>query len=71
MPTEEQLRQMQEMRDDQESVMLQTWLYEPKDVTSATDVWSSERAIAKPRPKTSATKPYEKNTKKNDAAKAG
>ncbi|KAH7182600.1 uncharacterized protein B0J16DRAFT_385674 [Fusarium flagelliforme] len=70
MPTEEQLRQMQEMRGDQEPVMLQTWLYELKDITSSTDVWSYERAIAKPRPKTSDTKPCKNKTKKNDAAKA-
>ncbi|KAI1063102.1 hypothetical protein LB507_005754 [Fusarium sp. FIESC RH6] len=70
MPTEEQLRQMQGMRDDQEPVMLQTWLYEPKDITSSTDVWSSERAIAKPRPTTSDVKPYKKKAEKNNAAKA-
>ena len=50
--------------------MLQTWLYEPKDITSSTDVWSSERAIAKPRPKTSDAKPYKKKAEKNNAAKA-
>ncbi|KAJ4120059.1 hypothetical protein NW768_010342 [Fusarium equiseti] len=70
MPTEEQLRQMQEIRDDQEPVMIQTWLNEPKDIPSAADVWSSERAITKPRPKTSATKPHHKKVKKNNAAKA-
>ena len=50
--------------------MLQTWLYEPKDNTSSTDVWSSERAIAIPRPKTSDTKSYHNKAKKNNAAKA-
>ncbi|CAG7562824.1 unnamed protein product [Fusarium equiseti] len=70
MPTEEQLRQIQEVKEDREPVMLQTWLYEPKDITSSTDVWSYERAIARPRPKTSDTKPYQNKAEKNNAAKA-
>ncbi|KAJ4021444.1 hypothetical protein NW752_004452 [Fusarium irregulare] len=70
MPTEEQLRQMQEAGNNPEPVLLQTWLYEPKDITSSTDVWSSERAITQPRPKTSDTKPYKKKAEKNNAAKA-
>ncbi|KAM5355111.1 hypothetical protein ACJ41O_001757 [Fusarium nematophilum] len=31
------------------SVMLDLWLNEPSGVVSATDVWSSERAISRPR----------------------
>ena len=50
--------------------MLHAWFNEPKDITSSTDVWSSERAIAKPRPKMSDTKPYKKKAEKNNAAKA-
>ncbi|KAF4447175.1 hypothetical protein FALBO_16983 [Fusarium albosuccineum] len=36
-------------KKEQEPVMLEIWLNEPSDVVSATDVWSSERALARPR----------------------
>ncbi|KAM0487985.1 hypothetical protein ACHAP7_001803 [Fusarium lateritium] len=49
--------------DKQESVMLEIWLNEPNEIISATDVWSSERAIAQPRhnPAKATSRPTEKN----------
>ena len=46
------------------------WLNEPEDVASATDVWSTERAIDKPRPKTTDGKPNQNSTKKDDVSQA-
>ncbi|CEI68259.1 hypothetical protein FVEN_g5570 [Fusarium venenatum] len=70
MPTEEQLRQLEAEDNSQQPVMLQIWLNEPSTVVFAADVWSSERAIAKPRPKAKDTKSRRKNVKVKNAAKA-
>ncbi|CVK94417.1 uncharacterized protein FMAN_03530 [Fusarium mangiferae] len=43
---EQQTKQEKKSRD---SVMLQIWLNEPEDVVSASDTWSSQRAVAEPR----------------------
>ncbi|KAF5627452.1 hypothetical protein F52700_8378 [Fusarium sp. NRRL 52700] len=48
MSTPDQQMKQQQKRS-QDSVMLQIWLNEPEDVVSATDTWSSQRALAKPR----------------------
>ncbi|KAI1034295.1 hypothetical protein LB504_004446 [Fusarium proliferatum] len=45
---DQQMKQRQEKKS-QDSVMLQIWLNEPEDVVLASDVWSSQRAVAKPR----------------------
>ncbi|KAM0207055.1 hypothetical protein ACHAQD_012180 [Fusarium lateritium] len=50
--------------DKQASAMLEIWLNEPKEIVSAIDVWSSERAIAQPRHST--VKATSRSTKKNN-----
>ncbi|KAF5650887.1 hypothetical protein F25303_4265 [Fusarium sp. NRRL 25303] len=47
MSTPEQ--QTKQEKKSRASVMLQIWLNEPEDVVSASDTWSSQRAVAKPR----------------------
>ncbi|CVL12085.1 uncharacterized protein FFB20_11654 [Fusarium fujikuroi] len=49
MPTPDQQTKQQQETKSRDSVMLQIWLNEPEDVVSATDAWSSQRALAKPR----------------------
>ncbi|KAG8668421.1 hypothetical protein FPOAC2_07706 [Fusarium poae] len=70
MPSEEQLRQKQATDESHQPEMLQMWLNETGTTASATDVWSSERAMTKPRPSTSHTKSRRKYTNADDAAKA-
>ncbi|KAF5642771.1 uncharacterized protein FTJAE_3487 [Fusarium tjaetaba] len=48
MSPDQQMKQQQEKKS-RDSVMLQVWLNEPKDVVSSTDTWSSQRALARPR----------------------
>lgn len=50
--------------------MLQIWLNEPEDVVSATDTWSSQRALAKPRRHLDFTQPYRPKNKDTDTAPA-
>ncbi|KAJ4266050.1 hypothetical protein NW762_004023 [Fusarium torreyae] len=57
-------------KGNQESVMLQAWLNEPEDITSATDVWSAQRAIAQPRQYIGGDKSYHPNYESGGAAKA-
>ncbi|KAM0213207.1 hypothetical protein ACHAQI_004250 [Fusarium lateritium] len=54
--------------DKQASVMLEVWLNEPKEIVSAIDVWSSERAIAQPRHNTA--KATCRSTKKTNGGTA-
>ncbi|KAF5238719.1 hypothetical protein FANTH_10217 [Fusarium anthophilum] len=49
MSTPDQQMKQQQEKKSQDSVMLQIWLNEPEDVISASDTWSSQRALAKPR----------------------
>ncbi|KAM5517735.1 hypothetical protein FOXYSP1_08520 [Fusarium oxysporum f. sp. phaseoli] len=49
MPTPDQQMKQRQEKKSRDSVMLQIWLNEPEDVVSATDTWSSQRALAKPR----------------------
>ncbi|KAI3581912.1 hypothetical protein IWW34DRAFT_802729 [Fusarium oxysporum f. sp. albedinis] len=49
MPTPDQQMKQRQGKKSRNSAMLQIWLNEPEDVVSATDTWSSQRAIAKPR----------------------
>ncbi|KAH7202583.1 hypothetical protein BKA60DRAFT_641428 [Fusarium oxysporum] len=49
MPTPDQQMKQRQGKKSRNSVMLQIWLNAPEDVGSATDTWSSQRAIAKPR----------------------
>lgn len=53
-----------------ESVMLEFWLNEPKEIISATDVWSSERAIAQPRHSTVETTSRPTKNRSGGAARA-
>ncbi|RKL22198.1 hypothetical protein BFJ70_g13225 [Fusarium oxysporum] len=70
MPTpDEQIKQQQEKKS-RASVMLQIWLDEPEDVVSATDTWSSQRALAKPRRHLDFTQPYRPKNKDTDTAPA-
>jgi hypothetical protein len=50
--------------------MLQIWLNEPEDVVSATDTWSSQRALAKPRHHPDFTQSYRPKNKDTDTAPA-
>ncbi|KAF4445663.1 hypothetical protein F53441_10612 [Fusarium austroafricanum] len=55
-------------KDVQGPVMLQVWLNEPEDIMSGADVWSSERAVIRPRRDIGTTKQPKK--KSGDAAKS-
>ncbi|KAM0297258.1 hypothetical protein HYE67_003135 [Fusarium culmorum] len=70
MPTEEQLGQKRVEDDSQQPVMLQAWLNESGTIASATDVWTSERALNRTRPSTNDAKIQQNNDKDNYAAKA-
>jgi hypothetical protein len=50
--------------------MLEVWLKEPEDIVSATDVWSSERAITKPRHTADNTVPQRSKNEGGDVAEA-
>ncbi|UZP40626.1 hypothetical protein NXS19_008442 [Fusarium pseudograminearum] len=70
MPTEEQLGRQRVADDSQQPVMLQSWLNESGTIASATDVWTSERALNRPRPSTNDTTIQHNNDKDDYAAKA-
>ncbi|KAG5790119.1 hypothetical protein H9Q69_010820 [Fusarium xylarioides] len=53
-----------------DSVMLQIWLNEPEVVVSATDTWSSQRALAKPRRYLDFDQPKRPKNKETDIAPA-
>ncbi|KAF5672560.1 hypothetical protein FHETE_3694 [Fusarium heterosporum] len=57
-------------KDKQKPVMLEVWLHEPKEIASASDVWSSERASVTPRPTTDDTIPRRPKKKNGDVAEA-
>ncbi|KAF5001957.1 hypothetical protein FGRMN_698 [Fusarium graminum] len=57
-------------KDKQGPVMLEVWLHEPKEIASASDVWSSERAKVKPRPTTNDTMPRQSKKKIGDVSEA-
>ncbi|SPJ79964.1 uncharacterized protein FTOL_08355 [Fusarium torulosum] len=56
--------------DKQDTSMLEVWLNEPEDIVSATDVWSLERAITKPRHTGDNTVPQRSKDKGGDVAEA-
>ncbi|KAM0245546.1 hypothetical protein ACHAP5_005353 [Fusarium lateritium] len=58
------------VEDKQESVMLEIWLNEPKEIVSAIDVWSSERAIAQQRHSTAKATSRSIEKKNGGAARA-
>ncbi|SCO85970.1 uncharacterized protein FRV6_10097 [Fusarium oxysporum] len=64
----EQTKQQQE--NPQDSVMLQIWLNEPEDVVSATDTWSSQRALVKPRRHLDFVQSYRPKNEDTDIAPA-
>ncbi|KAL7759322.1 hypothetical protein ACKLNR_009412 [Fusarium oxysporum f. sp. zingiberi] len=69
MPTPDQ-QMKQQQKKSRDSVMLQIWLNEPEDVVSATDTWSSQRALAKPRRYPNFTQSYRPKNKDTDIAPA-
>ncbi|KAH7260779.1 uncharacterized protein BKA55DRAFT_686362 [Fusarium redolens] len=64
-----QMKQKQE-ENPRGSAMLQIWLNEPEDVVSATDTWSSQRALAKPRRHLDFTQSYRPKNKDTKIAPA-
>ncbi|EXK32663.1 hypothetical protein FOMG_11545 [Fusarium oxysporum f. sp. melonis 26406] len=70
MPTPDQQMKQRQEKKSRDSVMLQIWLKEPEDVVSATDTWSSQRALAKPRRHLDFTQPYRPKNKDTDTATA-
>ncbi|KAJ4039257.1 hypothetical protein NW756_009628 [Fusarium oxysporum] len=65
----QQMKQRQEKKS-RDSVMLQIWLNEPEDVVSATDTWSSQRALAKPIRHLDFVQSYRPKNKDTDMAPA-
>ncbi|KAF5693571.1 hypothetical protein FDENT_1914 [Fusarium denticulatum] len=65
----QQMKQQQEKKP-QDSAMLQIWLNEPEDVVSATDTWSSQRALTKPRCQLDFDQPKRPKNEETDTAPA-
>ncbi|SCV45431.1 uncharacterized protein FFB14_08648 [Fusarium fujikuroi] len=70
MSTPDQQMKQQQGKNPLDSVMLQIWLNEPEDVVSATDPWSSQRALTKPRHHLDFDEPRRPKNKDKDIAPA-
>ncbi|KAM0549405.1 hypothetical protein ACHAPJ_009391 [Fusarium lateritium] len=63
-------KQKKKAKSSQEPVMLQAWLNEPEDITSASDVWSSQRALTQPRQYVDSDKSHQPKDESGGAAEA-